>query len=157
VDKKAKTALIIGGLAVAAYLIYRWYQNKQSNQQNQGQLGTNLNSVAPALIGGSSGPMSGLQYYAGTTDVYVTNPVTQPASTSTGGSTGSGGTTGSSGGGRKWGKGGGKTGSGGLGGINPGGPNQPASGNVQTYTTASTGLSVQQMMQNFANTGSFTG
>lgn len=93
VDPRMRKALIIGGLAVAAYLIYRWYQNKQASQ-NQGALGTNLNS-SPNLIGGSTGPTSGLQYYAGNTTVYTTNPITQPSNS---GGTNTGGTTGTDGG-----------------------------------------------------------
>lgn len=58
-DSRLKTPLIIGGIAVAAYLIYRWWQNRNSGG-GTGTLGTNLNSVAPELIAGSSGPNSGL-------------------------------------------------------------------------------------------------
>jgi hypothetical protein len=82
-DKKAKTTLILAGVAVAAYLAYRWYMNKQANSQSTGQLGSNLNSVAPALIGGSSGPTSGLSYYAGATNVYTAAPVSTSSSPTT--------------------------------------------------------------------------
>lgn len=97
-NAKQKKALIIGALAVAAYLAYRWYQSKQqSDNSGTGQLGTNLNSVAPALIAGSSGPSSGLNYYAGTTDVYTSQPISQPSGTGTG-NTGTSGGTGNTGG-----------------------------------------------------------
>lgn len=72
-DKRLKTALILAGVAVAVYLGYRWYQNRQSNSQG---LGANLNSAAPELVAGSSGPSSGLNYYAGSTTVDITEPVT---------------------------------------------------------------------------------
>lgn len=70
-NKNVKVAIGIAALAVAAYLAYRWYQNRQA-QQGTGQsaisqLGSNLNSMAPELVGGSSGPTSGPQ---------VTMPVT---------------------------------------------------------------------------------
>jgi hypothetical protein len=74
-DKKLKTTLILAGVAVAAYLIYRHMKNSQQSNTGTGQLGTNLNSVAPALIAGSSGPSSGLNYYAGSTTVYTAAPV----------------------------------------------------------------------------------
>lgn len=72
-DKRLKTALILVGVAVAVYLGYRWYQNRQSSSQG---LGSNLNSAAPELVAGSSGPSSGLNYYAGSTTVDITEPVT---------------------------------------------------------------------------------
>lgn len=72
-DKRLKTGLILAGIAVAAYLAYRWYQNRQSNSQG---LGANLNSATPELVAGSSGPSSGLNYYAGSTTVDITEPVT---------------------------------------------------------------------------------
>jgi hypothetical protein len=74
-DKKQKTTLILAVVAVAVYLAYRWYENKQSANQGTTQLGSNLNSIAPALIAGSSGPTSGLSYYAGSTNVYESAPV----------------------------------------------------------------------------------
>lgn len=58
-DKRLKTPLILVAVAVAAYLGYRWWQNRSSGG-GTGTLGTNLNSVAPELIAGSSGPDSGL-------------------------------------------------------------------------------------------------
>lgn len=90
-DAKQKKLLLIGAVAVAAYLAYRWYQSRQQSNNSSGQLGTNLNSVAPALIGGSSGPSSGLNYYAGTTEVYTSNPISQPSGGTT--TQGSGGST----------------------------------------------------------------
>lgn len=79
-DKQKKVILVIG-LAVAAYLGYRWYVNRQSNGPTG--LGTNLNSLPSALVGGSTGPQSGLNYYAGATTIYVTEPVTQNSKGST--------------------------------------------------------------------------
>lgn len=70
--KNTKTILIVVGLAVAAYLAYRWYSNRTSS--GNGSLGANLNSAAPELVGGSSGPDSGLNYYAGTTPITVDLP-----------------------------------------------------------------------------------
>lgn len=70
-NKNARTVLIIAGLAVGAYFLYRWYVNRQAatsgGQGAVSQLGSNLNSLAPELVGGSSGPSSGPQ---------VTMPVT---------------------------------------------------------------------------------
>jgi|SRR5215831_1917922 len=81
--KRQKTIAIIVGVAVAAYLVYRWYKYKQ---QGSGvpQLGTNLNSVAPELIGGSHGPQSGLNYYQGSTTIYLSEAVTQQGNHPTG-------------------------------------------------------------------------
>jgi hypothetical protein len=79
VDKRQKTALILVAVAVAAYIGYKWWTNRQSSS---GQLGANLNSVAPALIAGSTGPQSGLNYYAGATNIYVTEQLTQSAAKS---------------------------------------------------------------------------
>jgi hypothetical protein len=57
-DKTVKTLILVAVLAGAAYLAWRWYQNYKAGQTGGGvpQLGTNLNSVAPELVGGSSGP-----------------------------------------------------------------------------------------------------
>lgn len=55
-SKGWKTVIIVGAVAVAAYLAWRWYQNRQASTPGGGQLGTNLNSIAPFLVGGSSGP-----------------------------------------------------------------------------------------------------
>ena len=55
-DKRWKTLIIVGVVAVAGYLAWRWYQNYKANTPGGGQLGTNLNSIAPELVGGSQGP-----------------------------------------------------------------------------------------------------
>jgi hypothetical protein len=60
--KNTRSLLLLGALAVAAYLAYRWYESKKAAAAGgspTGALGTNLNSVAPELIGGSSGPSVG--------------------------------------------------------------------------------------------------
>ena len=59
--KNTRMLLIVAGFAVAAYFAYRWYQNRQASQGGSptGSTGTNLNSVAPELIGGSTGPSVG--------------------------------------------------------------------------------------------------
>jgi hypothetical protein len=75
-NPRLRTALIIAGIAVAAYLGYRWW----SNRQDSSGLGANLNSVAPELIGGSAGPSSGLTYNAGSTTVNLTEPVSTSTS-----------------------------------------------------------------------------
>jgi hypothetical protein len=63
VSKNTRMLLVLAGLAVAAYLVYRWYENKQAAAAggNSGTTGTgtNLNSVAPELVGGSTGPSIG--------------------------------------------------------------------------------------------------
>lgn len=60
-SKNTKIFLIVAALAVAGYLGYRMWKNRQGNGTNSptGALGTNLNSVAPELVGGSSGPSIG--------------------------------------------------------------------------------------------------
>jgi hypothetical protein len=63
-NKKTKTLLIVAVVAVAGYLAFRWYQNRKAQQgaaeqSPTGAFGTNLNSVAPELIGGSTGPSVG--------------------------------------------------------------------------------------------------
>lgn len=57
-DKTIKTLILVAVLAGGAYLAYRWYENYKTGQSGGGvpQLGTNLNSIAPYLVGGSSGP-----------------------------------------------------------------------------------------------------
>lgn len=61
--KAVRVTVIVLAVAVAAYLGWRWYQNRQAQQgangMNESGLGTNLNSVAPELVGGSSGPTAG--------------------------------------------------------------------------------------------------
>lgn len=55
--KKDTKVLIIAAVVVAAgYIAWRLYQNYKANQPGGGQLGTNLNSIAPELVGGSQGP-----------------------------------------------------------------------------------------------------
>lgn len=80
--KKYRTPILLGVAAVALYFGYRWYKNRQSGsaQGNAGSgLGSNLNSVAPELIAGSSGPASGLNYYAGSTVVDLAQQSPQSA------------------------------------------------------------------------------
>lgn len=79
--KEQKLVLILLAVAVGGYLVLRWWENRQSGSNETG-LGTNLNSMPTALIGGSTGPQSGLNYYAGATNVYVSEPVTQTSSSS---------------------------------------------------------------------------
>ena len=60
--KNTKIILIAVAAAVAVYLAYRWYAARKagiSDQSPTGGLGTNLNSVAPELVGGSAGPAVG--------------------------------------------------------------------------------------------------
>lgn len=79
--KKTKTYIIIGVALVAAYFVYRWYMSQQSGiSGNAGTgLGSNLNSIAPELAAGSTGPNSGLNYYGGNTTVYLTMPNGTPS------------------------------------------------------------------------------
>lgn len=55
-------AIIVAGV-IAVYLGIRWYENRKAAQEGNTQggagLGSNLNSVAPELIGGSTGPSIG--------------------------------------------------------------------------------------------------
>lgn len=55
--------LLVAAAAVAGYFLIRWYEGRQSaqygNTQGGAGLGSNLNSVAPELIGGSTGPSIG--------------------------------------------------------------------------------------------------
>lgn len=67
-SKRTRAILIAVAVIVAAYLAYRWWQNRQSNANGE-SLGANLNSVAPSLVAGSTGPDSGLTYTGGTTVV----------------------------------------------------------------------------------------
>lgn len=57
-NKNAKIAIIVVVVAVGGYLAWRWYQNYKAAQPGGGQLGTNLNSIAPELVGGSQGPVA---------------------------------------------------------------------------------------------------
>jgi hypothetical protein len=62
VNKNVKLILIIGAVAVAGYFAWRWWQGRQSGTPGTsptGSFGTNLNSVAPELVGGSTGPSVG--------------------------------------------------------------------------------------------------
>lgn len=72
-SKRMRVILILIAVAVALYFAYRWYQNRQSNSSGSG-LGANLNSAAPELVGGSTGPDSGLNYYAGSTPIVIDLP-----------------------------------------------------------------------------------
>ena len=58
---KKHAILIAIALAVAAYLAWRWWSNRKSASGDSVAPGgsTDLNSVAPELIGGSSGPNVG--------------------------------------------------------------------------------------------------
>lgn len=58
-DKRIVWLLVAAGVAVVAYVAYRWYQANASSNSPTGSLGTNLNSVAPELVGGSAGPSVG--------------------------------------------------------------------------------------------------
>lgn len=75
--KKVPTPVWIALAAVAAYLGYKWWHNRQSQGLGPGvpQLGTNLNSIAPELIGGSAGPNSGLTYNEAPINVTLTQPI----------------------------------------------------------------------------------
>lgn len=81
ITKGMKTFLIIAALAVAAYFLYEWYVNRQ-NGTTGGSLGANLNSVAPEMVSGSTGPNSGLTYNQGSTYVYLTETGTNSATSS---------------------------------------------------------------------------
>lgn len=85
-NKRTRTILIVIGVAVAAYLAYRWYTNRQSSATNSptGSLGTNLNSIAPELVAGSTGPTSGLVYNQAPTTVNLTLPNGSQSQTLTG-------------------------------------------------------------------------
>lgn len=86
-SKRTRIILIILALAVVAYFAYRWWQNRNSGglQGNTSGTGSNLNSLAPSLVAGSSGPNSGLNYYPGNTQIDVTLPTTSGAASSGGG------------------------------------------------------------------------
>lgn len=58
-NKRTRTLVIVGVAAVLVYLVYRYIQHRGGTDSGSGPLGTNLNSVAPELIGGSSGPSQG--------------------------------------------------------------------------------------------------
>lgn len=111
--KKNAPLVWLAAAVVAAYFGYRWYQNRQAANAASGtstaagsQLGTNLNSTAPDLVAGSQGPNSGLSYYAGQTQVTLSQPASQTAVQPSPGNAMNGSPSGN---------------------INPGGPNQPVS------------------------------
>lgn len=61
-SKNTKTLLIVGAVAVAAFIIWRIYSARKAAtgaQSPTGSFGSNLNSIAPELVAGSSGPSSG--------------------------------------------------------------------------------------------------
>lgn len=62
-NKNTKILLIVAAVAVAGYLGWRWWQGRKAaggdTSSPTGSFGTNLNSVAPELVGGSSGPTAG--------------------------------------------------------------------------------------------------
>ena len=86
-SKPMQTTLIVAGIAVAAYLIWKWYQSNQSSSDSgtstSGE-GTNLNSTLPEITAGGSGD-SGLDYMAGSTNITVEQPVAGAVTTSSGG------------------------------------------------------------------------
>jgi hypothetical protein len=63
VAKQSKTLLIIAAVVIGGWAVYKLYQNWKANGGTFGgtfgQLGTNLNSIAPELVGGSQGPQAG--------------------------------------------------------------------------------------------------
>lgn len=68
-----KRLLIIGLGALALWVVWEYYKSLSGGSGSPtGALGTNLNSVAPELIGGSTGPNSGLNYYGGSTVLNIT-------------------------------------------------------------------------------------
>ena len=84
-SKRTRTVLIVIAVAVAAYLVYRWWSNRQSSGTTDTTgLGSNLNSLAPELVAGSAGPSSGLTYTPGNTQVDLTLPGGGPSQDITG-------------------------------------------------------------------------
>lgn len=59
--RTAITLAVVAGVVVVGYVIYRWWQSRAAAAGGSptGTFGTNLNSVAPELVGGSSGPSVG--------------------------------------------------------------------------------------------------
>lgn len=55
-SKTMWTLLILVALAVGVWFLWKWWKNYQAQGGGAPQLGTNLNSIAPELVGGSSGP-----------------------------------------------------------------------------------------------------
>jgi hypothetical protein len=76
-SKKTKTTLLLVGLAIGAYLIYRWYENKQSSGTTSGTSASdsNLNSTLTSL---NAGPQTNV-YLTGTNTVSSGSAVTRPA------------------------------------------------------------------------------
>lgn len=58
-SKTTRTLLLVAALAAAGFLVWKYMRNRQQQNTGTGTLGTNLNSVAPELIGGSTGPSLG--------------------------------------------------------------------------------------------------
>lgn len=54
--KTVLTVAIVGALAVGGYFLWQWWKGYQAQGGGNLGLGTNLNSVAPELVGGSAGP-----------------------------------------------------------------------------------------------------
>jgi hypothetical protein len=80
--KQIRIGIIVAVVLVAGYFAYRWYSNRQSgNPSPTGGLGTNLNSVAPELVGGSTGPDSGLDNIQPPETVTINLPNGQPSDT----------------------------------------------------------------------------
>jgi hypothetical protein len=75
-NRRTRILLIIG-VVVLAYIAYRFWRNGGSVAGGAGVdtsgTGSNLNSVAPELAGGS-GPNSGLNYYPGNTQLDISLP-----------------------------------------------------------------------------------
>jgi hypothetical protein len=87
-SKRTRIVLIVIGVAVLAYLAYRWYSNRQATQPAAGTgLGSNLNSLAPELVAGSAGPSSGLTYTPGNSTVDLVLPGGGPSQDITGSDT----------------------------------------------------------------------
>lgn len=56
--KNGKTLLLAGVVVVGVFLVYRWYTARKATGTTPA-LGSNLNSLAPELVAGSSGPRAG--------------------------------------------------------------------------------------------------
>jgi len=96
VSKRTRVILIVGVLAVVAYFAWQWYQNRQASTPAASD-GTNLNSAAPVLEGGSSsGDNSAPSYSTGQETINVQLPDGSPSLTgsSSSGTTAVTGTTG---------------------------------------------------------------
>jgi len=58
--------ILLAVLVIGGFLVMRWYENKKAAEANNngqannlGPTGSNLNSIAPELVGGSTGPSIG--------------------------------------------------------------------------------------------------